>query len=227
MVRVAVEPGRIFRLRPADLHDLNRIALEAVHESAGSTRSEDVCIGGSKHTPPVWQEVPRLVDEFCDYINEKWKENSAIFLSSYAMWKVNWIHPYLDGNGRTSRAISYYILCAKLGFLLPGENTIPDLIAQNKFPYYDALEVADAPSSSTSTPISTWSSKVSLSGHSRNLLRPPHRLLGTWPSRSIMRIQGERHRRAHASRPLNCPTSADGKHFSAGSGKSPESEWVR
>lgn len=109
MVRVAVEPGRIFRLRPSDLHDLNRIALEAVHESAGSTRSEDVCIGGSKHTPPVWQEVPRLVDEFCDYINEKWKENSAIFLSSYAMWKVNWIHPYLDGNGRTSRAISYYI----------------------------------------------------------------------------------------------------------------------
>jgi hypothetical protein len=35
------------------------------------------------------------------------------------------------------------ILCLKLGYLLPGRNTIPDQIAANRTPYYKALEAAD------------------------------------------------------------------------------------
>ena len=60
------------------------------------------------------------------------------------MWKLNWIHPFTDGNGRTSRAASYFVLCMKLGYFLPGQLTIPDQISDNKDPYYDALEAADA-----------------------------------------------------------------------------------
>jgi Fic family protein len=59
------------------------------------------------------------------------------------MWRLNWIHPFTDGNGRTSRAASYIILCLKLGYRIPGKNTIPDQIAANKTPYYKALEAAD------------------------------------------------------------------------------------
>ena len=59
------------------------------------------------------------------------------------MWKLNWIHPFTDGNGRTSRAASYLILCLRLGYLLPGKLTIPEQIAANKTPYYKALEAAD------------------------------------------------------------------------------------
>ena len=59
------------------------------------------------------------------------------------MWRLNWIHPFTDGNGRTSRAASYIILCLKLGYSIPGKNTIPDQIAANKTPYYKALEAAD------------------------------------------------------------------------------------
>jgi Fic family protein len=60
------------------------------------------------------------------------------------MWRLNWIHPFYDGNGRTSRAVSYLVLCMRLGYPLPGTNTIPEQIAANKKPYYDALELADA-----------------------------------------------------------------------------------
>jgi hypothetical protein len=35
------------------------------------------------------------------------------------------------------------ILCAKMGYVLPGKKTIPDQIAENKAPYYKALEAAD------------------------------------------------------------------------------------
>lgn len=39
------------------------------------------------------------------------------------------------------------LLCARLGYPLPGTRSIPEMIAQNKTPYYEALEAADASSS--------------------------------------------------------------------------------
>jgi len=79
----------------------------------------------------------------CDYVNEKWNRSSPLHLGAYALWKLNWIHPFTDGNGRTARALSYLLLCARLGYRLPGKNTIPEQIAADKTPYYKALEAAD------------------------------------------------------------------------------------
>ena len=44
---------------------------------------------------------------------------------------------------RTARALSYLLLCLRLGYRLPGANTIPAQISQDKNPYYKALEAAD------------------------------------------------------------------------------------
>jgi Fic family protein len=59
------------------------------------------------------------------------------------MWRLNWIHPFSDGNGRTSRMVSYLALSVRLGMLLPGRDTIPDQIVDNRQPYFNALEDAD------------------------------------------------------------------------------------
>jgi len=59
------------------------------------------------------------------------------------MWRLNWIHPFSDGNGRTSRALSYAVLCIKLGYVLPGSPTIPQQIEEDNAPYIAALEGAD------------------------------------------------------------------------------------
>jgi Fic family protein len=102
-----------------------------------------VFLDGAIHQPPLYEEVLELVDEMCRYVNGNWKA-TPVHLSSYLMWRMNWIHPFYGGNGRTARAISYLILCARLGFVLPGTKTIPDLIREEPTPYYEALRSADA-----------------------------------------------------------------------------------
>src|SRR4051794_24903339 len=87
--------------------------------------------------------VLNLVNEMCGYINENWNISTPVHLSSYAMWRMNWIHPFFGGNGRTARALSYLVLCAKLGFILPGEKTIPELIVSKRNAYLSALQQAD------------------------------------------------------------------------------------
>ncbi len=137
-----LHPERPFKLRPSAILELNRIALEGLSRDAGRYRPSDVEIKGSKHKPVPAFRVPGLVEELCDYVNEN-RDRSPIHLSAYVMWRLNWIHPFVDGNGRTTRMISFVVLCAKLGYRVPGTNTIPEQISQDKKPYYDALEQAD------------------------------------------------------------------------------------
>lgn len=143
MVLDCIERGRRFRFRPSMLLDLQRCALEGLTHFAGTWRTGPVTIGKSKHQPPLAGLVPSLVEVMCDYVTDNFEEKTAIHLSAYVMWRLNWIHPFVDGNGRTSRAASYFVLCMKSGNVLPGKNTIPDQIAANKPPYYHALELAD------------------------------------------------------------------------------------
>ncbi len=138
-----VVDGRRFRLRPSTLLDLNRCAIEGLDAYAGVWRPAGIEIGESKHTPPGGHLVPELVEELCDYINDNWDSCSAVHLCAMVMWRLNWIHPFTEGNGRTSRAASYLVLCAKSEALLPGAETIPVQIVANRDPYYAALEAAD------------------------------------------------------------------------------------
>ena len=110
---------------------------------AGTFRNGPVKIGGSRHTPPDFVAVAEEVERLCDYVNDNWQEKDGLHLSAYVLWRLNWIHPFADGNGRTARAISYVVLCTRLDGLLPGAPTIPDQIADDKKPYYAALETAD------------------------------------------------------------------------------------
>lgn len=135
--------GRSFRLRPSMILDLHRIALDGLSSYAGTFRPADVSIGQSKHTPPPAHLVPSLIEEMCDYVMDNFESAQALQLCAYVMWRLNWIHPFTDGNGRTSRALAYFVLCAKIGYRLPGQETLPEQIARDKTPYYLALEQAD------------------------------------------------------------------------------------
>lgn len=122
---------------------LHAVVLEGIHLFAGTFRNGPAEIHGSNHEPPAAWLVAEEVAAMCDYVNDNWGK-SPIHLSAYVLWRLNWIHPFADGNGRTARAASYVVLSIKLNSLLPGTKTIPDEIAGNKGPYYDALEAADA-----------------------------------------------------------------------------------
>jgi len=134
--------GQPLRLRVSDILRLNRVAVEGVIRLAGVFRTDEMTITNSRHNPPPPDLVPELTEQMCDYVNEN-SDKSAIHLASYLLWRINWIHPFDDGNGRTARAASYAVLCICLGYELPGTRTIPEQIADNKDPYYKALEAAD------------------------------------------------------------------------------------
>ena len=139
----SLQPDRPFKLRPSAILSLHRRALDGISSFAGLFRPGGIEIRGSKHRPPGAHLVAELVEQLCDYVNENWSKASALHLASYVLWRMNWIHPFVDGNGRTSRATSYLVLCVRLGYVLPGTRTIPEQISLDKNPYYTALEAAD------------------------------------------------------------------------------------
>ncbi|MDH5529741.1 MAG: Fic family protein, partial [Paracoccaceae bacterium] len=98
-------------LRVSTLLKLHRLAMDGIDQYAGNFRPAGVAIKGSKHFPVSRDDVPRYVEEMLEYVSDNWSEETAIHLSSYVMWRLNWIHPFADGNGRTSRILSYMVLC--------------------------------------------------------------------------------------------------------------------
>jgi Fic family protein len=135
-------PGQS-HLTPDILLELQRLAVNQIYTCAGSFRDGPVSIQGVDHKPLHHSEVPACVAGLCTYVDANWSR-TPIHLASYVMWRLNWIHPFFGGNGRTSRAASYLVLCARLGFELPGTPTIPESIVSKREPYYDALKSADA-----------------------------------------------------------------------------------
>jgi Fic family protein len=117
---------RPFSLRLPTILKLHEAALRGIHPLAGTFRNTVVSIGGSKHTPPESFMVAEEVSALCDYVNSHWGDRGANHLGAYVLWKLNWIHPFSDGNGRTARAASYVVMSIKLDSILPGTPTIPD-----------------------------------------------------------------------------------------------------
>jgi Fic family protein len=124
------------------LWSLNAAAVANISQLGGRYREEPIYVGN--HIPPHFREVPNLMDRFFSLIHETWDIlDDPTTLAAYALWRLNWIHPFVEGNGRTARAACYYILCIRHGMLLPGKKIVPERIRENRTPYYDALKAAD------------------------------------------------------------------------------------
>jgi Fic family protein len=147
------DPERPFKLRSSHVLMLNHEALRGIHPQAGTYRNTKVHISKSKHQPPEHYFVAEEVEAMCGYVNARWsaEDASPLHLAAYLLWRLNWIHPFADGNGRTSRVIGYLVLSIRLNSVLPGAPTIADQIAGNKQPYYQALEKADEAWATTGT----------------------------------------------------------------------------
>jgi Fic family protein len=128
-------------LTPRMTLSLHQAAMRDILPSAGRWRtSDDVEIFGSSHVPPPHEDLPRLTQEACNYVNGS---NDALFAAAFIMWRLAWIHPFDDGNGRTARAVSYLVMSQRLGRELPGERPVPQRMKYAPRAYYRALEAAD------------------------------------------------------------------------------------
>jgi len=139
-----IEIGLIQGVRAFDkyfLWSLNAAAVANISQFGGRFREEPVYL--RDHKPPHFSAVPKLMDQFVCTVHENWHVWSEITLASYVLWRLNWVHPFIEGNGRTARAACYYILCAKYGGLPGGKVILPERIRVEREPYYEALTEAD------------------------------------------------------------------------------------
>ena len=121
---------------------VNYAAVANIAQFGGRYREDPILVG--KHIPPHFNNVPNLMDRFFSLIHENWTiVDHPTLLAGYALWRLNWIHPFVEGNGRTARAACYYLICLKHGRLLPGRKIVPERIRENRAPYYAALTAAD------------------------------------------------------------------------------------
>jgi Fic family protein len=121
---------------------LNYAAVANIAQFGGRYREEPIYVGN--HHPPHFKDVPNHMDRFFSVVHENWTTHDhPTMLAAYALWRLNWIHPFVEGNGRTARAACYYLICLKHGQLLPGKRIVPERIRDDREPYYAALQAAD------------------------------------------------------------------------------------
>lgn len=114
------------------IKDIHAILMENILVG-GVYRNVDVYISGAQHTPPSPNEMYRQVKDFYADLIWKGRKMNLIELAAWTHAEFVRIHPFTDGNGRTSRLIMNYQLM-KNGF-------VPVSIAkENRLDYFNALE---------------------------------------------------------------------------------------
>ncbi len=120
---------------------LNYHAITCLHISPGEFRPWLVTVG--PYEPPPHFQVPALMQMFTNEVNRFWVERDPVALAAYVLWKLNQIHPFVNGNGRTARVTAYYVLCMRAGGWLPGAKLMPERIVERRGDYILALKAAD------------------------------------------------------------------------------------
>ena len=113
------------------LHGINR-------ENAGRYRTVPVLISGSRHTPPQPYLIEKQMEDFILHFQQlKTQGVHPILIAAYLHDELVRIHPFIDGNGRTSRLLMNL-------YLLQNGYTIVNLKGNNedKISYYKSLEAS-------------------------------------------------------------------------------------
>nr|CAI5843393.1 unnamed protein product [Callosobruchus analis] len=103
--------------------------------ASGVFRNKNVFV--SSHSPPFYEEVPSLMDSYVEWLNsEEAQSMHPVRYAALAHYKLVDIHPFIDGNGRTSRLIMNLILL-RAGY--------PPVIImkEQREKYYDTLKTAN------------------------------------------------------------------------------------
>ncbi len=125
-------------LKERDLLQLHNLVLRGIDaENAGKYRTVQVMIKGSQHMPPPPFLVAKQMEDIFLWYQLNKNKLHPVVLAAEMSEKIVTIHPFIDGNGRTSRLWMNLILL-KHGYVIAnikGDHS-------NRLCYYDALEMA-------------------------------------------------------------------------------------
>ena len=119
-------------------------------EDAGRFRTNDKVVvadmveGDIIYTPPSFQEIPEFIESLCDFFNN---DNPHTFIHPIIRgiivhFMLAFMHPFVDGNGRTARALFYWYML-KEGYKLTEYMSISRVIAKSKANYEKAFRYVE------------------------------------------------------------------------------------
>ena len=118
------------------LKQMHNLVLKGIdRKNAGVYRTVPVRIGGSAHIPPQPYLLQKLMEDYFIHYTKQKNKMHPVLLAADMHERLVSIHPFIDGNGRTSRLIMNMILL-KYGYtvaILKGND-------KNRLQYYKALE---------------------------------------------------------------------------------------
>ena len=132
-----VEKGKKNTFSENLIRSLNQIVQQNIDKVwAGKYRNSGVVIGGASHKPPEALEVSNLMRKMIKWYSDNNKKLHPVELASIVHHKIVNIHPFFDGNGRTSRLAMNIIL---MQFDYP----LAVVLKNDRKRYYSALSEAD------------------------------------------------------------------------------------
>lgn len=113
-------------------------------EKVGKFRINQVVIKNSQtgevsFRPPPGIEVPILMDNFLDWLDNHTTEVHPVLASGIAQYELVRIHPFVDGNGRVARSIATLVLYQK-GYDIRRFFSMEEYYDKNAIEYYKALQ---------------------------------------------------------------------------------------
>jgi tetratricopeptide (TPR) repeat protein len=125
-----------FTLEVEQIRALHRIIMHELQLNPGEYRKKSVAIIKRPQLPPPCRDVPALMEEMCRYVNTNWTLRDSIHLGAFVLWRLAWIHPFDDGNGRIARAVCNAILCIKNASSLPAAESFVEALAEKRSAEY-------------------------------------------------------------------------------------------
>ena len=118
-----------------NIKSIHKFVLKDIdNDNAGRYRRENVTIKGATHIPPDYIKIPELMEKLI--LNYKsWNQYHPIIQATLLHGELVKIHPFIDGNGRTSRLLMNLVLMKK------GYNPVI-IKKEERLKYYDYLDKA-------------------------------------------------------------------------------------
>ncbi|MGN0539511.1 MAG: Fic family protein [Candidatus Fimenecus sp.] len=95
-------------------------------------------IGAPEYIPPEYTDIPTLLDELVAYVNTT--DDHPLIIAAVVHYQLVTIHPFEDGNGRTARLMSGYILDF-YGYGFNGIGSLEEYFAYDPDEYYASLQM--------------------------------------------------------------------------------------
>ena len=94
--------------------------------------------GIPEYIPPEYTDIPSLLEELVEYVNTT--DDHPLIIAAIVHYQLVTIHPFEDGNGRTARLLSGYIL-DYFGYGFHGIGSLEEYFAYDPDEYYESLQM--------------------------------------------------------------------------------------